>query len=230
MKAPNPGTKRPRRRGPHKVLRHRREATPAPRADRELAVATIRSRFGVHANNLLLLARSAAAAALRMDRLLRLVDWAFAFREAVADLPWPPDIESDRMRIKSPGPQEGVDVGQLSALARQVQAIVQAQAKLADCLVMFRSNHDETEPLRDFDIMMGAVALSFAQERRLRLGPRDLADIAVAIGIEISSDDPRSDWSRWQKRMPRLLKASRRVHPSTSAPHEFNDAEFFGPL
>jgi hypothetical protein len=159
---------------------------------------------------------------------MRLIDWMFEFRDAAADLPWPPDLERGIMSLV--GTEATIDVGRLAKNARGVQRAVQAQARLANTLVVLKDNFAQTEPLRDVDIMMGAAVLRYADERRLRVGHRDLADLAVAVGIDLPSDDPRTNSNRWYKRMPKLVHAARRVGNNFENVTPFDEGKFFSPL
>ncbi|WP_242334570.1 hypothetical protein [Anaeromyxobacter sp. SG66] len=214
-------------RGHHQRLRHRRDLPEVPRAARENAVAEVRAHFGDHANSILLLARYSVDTALKMDSFMRLIDWVFEFRDAAVDLPRPPKIERGSLTLK--GTEASIDVGRIAENARDVHRAVQAQARLADTLTVFKDNFGQTEPLRDVDLMMGAAVVKYARERKLKVTHKELALVAVAVGIDLPGDDYRTNWSRWYKRMPKLARMARRVLNDFDDVTPFDDAKFFAP-
>lgn len=215
------------RRRQHQRLRHRRNLPNVPRSARQDAVEEIRRRYGPHANSLLLLARYSADAALKMDSFMRLIDWVFDFRDAAVELPWPPKIERGILTLN--GAEASIDVGRIAENARDVHRAVQAQARLADTLTVFKDNFDQTEPLRDVDLMTGAAVVKYARDRKLKVTHKELALIAVAVGIDLPGDDYKTNWSRWYKRMPKLVRMAQRVRNTFVDVTPFDDAKFFAP-
>ena len=216
-----------RSRGPHKYLRHRRVLPDVPRADREQAVAAIMLRFGDHGAPLLMLARHTAAAAFKMDRALRLIDWLFELRDAIADLPWPPELdEGTTLTVGS----STLDLNALAQTAREGMGLMQALARCSEDFKIFPRMVEQSERLRDLDTLMGASVVRFASEHGIQITHRDLAELAIAIGIDSRGDDYRTSWDRWYKRMPRIRRTASKAGNSLSESTPFDEATFYQPF
>ena len=147
----NRGKKSAKRPREHVRLRHRTVLPEVPREAREDAISVVRQRHPTHANSMLLIARGGAGGARRFDTLMRFIDWAFAVRDAFANIPWPRPIDEGKLFL--PGDAtEKLDVARLINNARAIQRLLESQAQVTETLQAFRNAVAETEVLRDVDI------------------------------------------------------------------------------
>ena len=247
--------------GPQKRRRHDRTFPSPPEEEREIAIEDIREKFGHHADPLLVACRTAVAQARRMDAIGQFHVWAERAAKWLAKVPPPPKCEgltilngvemddqtmrgvnlvsaSSGVRVHSsertPPPVQ-VDYGQLYTVAaagfESLNLAVKAELGTLGATLRNPEASAQMELVRDIPVMMGAVALSYAELHKIHIGSVDLANLEMAVGIRINpGEDAGVGEVRWnsKSRKTKIARARELVTFSVD-PETKIAAKFFEP-